>query len=114
MYTHMDNTDLILQGCNTLINTTVNGNFFKIFIFKPNYTLRYLTEENVLAAGKARAIESIVKALNKHANNANVCESIYKVLLNLAVNGKQRQLMLYFLKYTFIYFLFFYSFICRC
>lgn len=25
MNTHIDNTDLILQGCNTLINTTVNG-----------------------------------------------------------------------------------------
>lgn len=25
MNTHMDNTDLILQGCNTLINTTVSG-----------------------------------------------------------------------------------------
>lgn len=84
MNTHIDNTDLILQGCNTLINTTVNGKMTYIL-----FRLKLIfIEENILAAGKARAIETIVKAINKHANNANICESAYRVLLNLVINGK--------------------------
>lgn len=90
MNTHIDNTDLILQGCNTLINTAVNGIFlFSVsFLFYYNLFNQFLIEENILAAGKARAIETIVKAINKHANNTNICESVYKVLLNLIINGK--------------------------
>lgn len=42
-----------------------------------------------MEAGKARAIETIMKAMNKHINNSNICESGYNLLLNMVnYNGK--------------------------
>ena len=48
-----------------------------------------MTDENAAAAGEAGGIEVVVKAMNTHINNANVCENGCGALWNMAANGKK-------------------------
>ena len=44
-------------------------------------------DDNELKAGQAGAIEVIVKAMNTHAGNANLCENGCEALRNITLNG---------------------------
>ena len=44
-------------------------------------------DDNRSIAGKVGAIEAIVKAMNTHINNANLCENGCGALTNIAING---------------------------
>ena len=46
------------------------------------------TAENKVKAGTAGGIEAVVKAINTHINNADVCEQGCGALWNMTVNGK--------------------------
>ena len=45
------------------------------------------TAENKVKAGAAGGIEDVVKAINKHINNADVCENGCGALRNMTANN---------------------------
>ena len=45
--------------------------------------------ENRVKAGAAGGIEAVVKVINTHINNANVCVNGCGVLWSITVNGKR-------------------------
>ena len=46
------------------------------------------TDENEVKAGAAGGIETVVKAINTHINNAGVCYRGCGALWNMTANGK--------------------------
>ena len=44
-----------------------------------------------MKAGECGAIEAILDAMKAHPNNADVCEQGCRALVNITVDGKQRQ-----------------------
>ena len=48
------------------------------------------TAENQVKAGAAGGIEAVVKAINKHINNAGVCEQGCGALYSMTANGKHK------------------------
>ena len=44
--------------------------------------------ENQVKAGAAGGIEAVVKAINTHINNADVCKTGCGALINMTINGK--------------------------
>ena len=49
------------------------------------------TDENKVKAGAAGGIKAVVKAINTHINNADVCEKGCCALSNMTVNCKKTQ-----------------------
>lgn len=47
-------------------------------------------DENKITAGQIGAMETAVKAMYMHMNNANVCESACGALGNITTIGKQK------------------------
>ena len=45
-----------------------------------------MTDENASAAGAAGGIEAVVEAMNRHADNAGVCEQGCGALWSMAIN----------------------------
>ena len=43
-----------------------------------------------MKAGAAGGIEAVMKAINTHINNADVCENGCSALWNMTVNGKKQ------------------------
>lgn len=54
----------------------------------PNILL--FLDKNEIKAGKAGAIEVIIKAIGTHTNNKNVCEKGCRALCNVTTNGKKQ------------------------
>ena len=82
---HINNADVCEQGCGALFYMTVNG---KNNTNKTHNESEW-TDENEVKAGAAGGIEAVVKAINTHIDNADVCQFGCGALRNMTVyNGK--------------------------
>ena len=52
----------------------------------------FFTDENAAAAGEAGGIETVVKAMNTHINNPDMCENGCGALNNMTANNGKRTL----------------------
>ena len=87
MNTHINNAKICENGCEVLWSIAYN-NSKSIFSTKyPIYPLYKQPDDNRAIAGQARAIEAIVKAMNTHADNADVCIRGFEALRNITING---------------------------
>ena len=86
--THIDNVDVCENGCDSLWNMTANNGNYSDKVCQKQIKW---TAENKEAAGEAGAIEAVVKAINTHIDNADVCENGCGALKNMTVNGKRWQ-----------------------
>ena len=79
----MDNSDSCKKGCNTLWDLTDNNRKSVSLEVK-----KQITVENKVKAGAAGGIEAVVKAINTHIDNSDVCEKGCGALWNMVVfNG---------------------------
>ena len=89
--THTNNADVCCQGCGALMSMTAsNGKN----IDKTSKQIKQ-TSENKVKAGAAGGIEAMIKVINTHINNADVCENgcgaLYNITANNGKNDKQNK-----------------------
>ena len=79
-------TDVEHSGISQLL--IVNRNIHKNTI----YSLYKQPDDNRVIAGHAGVIDAIVKAMNTHINNTEICENSCAVLMDFINNGKMKLL----------------------
>ena len=84
--THIRNSSVCEDGCYALLNMTANNG--KNTDKTTNNNINEITAENQVKAGAAGGIEVVVKAINTHINNAEVCNTGCGALRSMTENGK--------------------------
>ena len=86
--THIDDVDVCYNGCGALMNMTSNNG--KTLIKTQHNKQMKWADENRVEARTAGGIEVIVKALNTHIGNANVCEKGCAALLCMIYDNSKK------------------------
>ena len=82
--THIDNADVCENGCWALRNMTFNNGKTAN---KNSKSTNEMLDENQVNAGTVGGIEAVVKAVNTHIDNADVCEQGCGALWNMTCNN---------------------------
>ena len=88
--THINNAGVCYQGCDTLRNMTeINGKSTDK-IKQANKQIKW-TAENRVKAGEAGVIETVVKVISTHINNAGMCKQGCRALLGMIKDNSKNQ-----------------------
>ena len=82
---HINNPSVCHAGCTALLNMAING---KIQAEQQNTMKR--TAESQVKVGAAGGIEAVVKAINTHINNADVCKMGCGTLGSMGFNNGKK------------------------
>ena len=84
--THINNADVCENGCSALCNITANNGKT---VTNNKHINKMEIDENQVKAGITGGIEAVVKAINIHINDANVCEQGCVALMYITANNSK-------------------------
>ena len=88
---HINSPGVCEYGCVALSNIASDGNLKKRSQFGNSFhNLFVFLDKNEIKAGKAGAIEVVIKAIGTHTSNKRICEKGCRALSNLTSNGKKK------------------------
>lgn len=84
---HINNTELCKIGFIILRDIVLNGKTFTSSQSLKQVSFIYISEDNERRAGEPWAIGSIIRVMNKHIVNRNICENGCYILKMISLNG---------------------------